>query len=100
MGKLSSSQRKWLRGQAHALRPLVQIGRQGLTDGVIQQVDEALGLHELVKVQAPVPREEKAAVAERLANELEADIAGHIGHIIILYREHPDPEERRFELPD
>lgn len=100
MGKLSSSQRKWLRGMAHTLRPLVQIGRQGLTEGVVRQVDEALNIHELIKVQAVAPREEKEEIAERLGRELGAEVAGRIGHIIILYREHPDPEKRVYDLPD
>jgi RNA-binding protein len=100
MPKLSSLQRKWLRGQAHTLKPIVQIGKQGLTEAVLQQVDAALDAHELIKVQAIAPREEKDAMAERLAEELRADVAGRIGHIIILFRQHEDPEERVYDLPD
>lgn len=99
MANLTSAQKKHLRGLAHPLRPVVQIGKHGLTAATLRQVDEALNDHELVKVQAPVPREEKKELAERLAGELEAEIAGHVGHVIILYREHPDPEEREIELP-
>lgn len=99
MANLTSAQRKWLRGMSHALRPVVQIGKQGLTEATLRQVDEALNDHELIKVQAVVPREEKDEVAARLASELGAEVAGHIGHVIILYREHPDPEERVIELP-
>jgi RNA-binding protein len=99
MVDLTSAQRKWLRGMSHSLRPVVQVGRQGLTEGVIRQVDAALDLHELVKVQAVAPREEKDAIAGRLAAELGAAVAGRIGHIVILYRQHPDPEKRLYELP-
>lgn len=99
MTTLTSAQRKWLRGQAHALKPIVQIGKQGLTEGTIRQVDEALDAHELIKVQAVVPREEKEEIATRLASEVDAEVAGRIGHVIILYRENPDPEERIYELP-
>ena len=98
MAKLTGAQRKHLRGLAHALKPLVQIGKQGLTEAAIRQVDEALNDHELIKVQAAVPREEKREVAARLAIELDAEVAGQIGHVIILYREHPDPEQRSIEL--
>ena len=99
MATLTSAQRKWLRGQAHTLKPVVQIGKQGLTEATLRQADEALNDHELIKVKATVPREEKADVAARLASELGAEVAGHVGHVIILYREHPDPEERGIELP-
>ena len=98
MAKLTGAQRKHLRGLAHALRPVVQIGKQGLTEAAIRQVDEALNDHELIKVQAAVAREEKREVAARLASELDAEVAGQIGHVIILYREHPDPEQRVIEL--
>lgn len=99
MPRLSSFQRKWLRGQAHSLKPIVQIGKQGLTESVLRQADEALDAHELIKVQAVIPREEKDAAAERLAEELRADVAGRIGHIIILFRQNPDPEKQVYELP-
>ncbi len=96
---LSSAQRKWLRGQAHALKPIVQIGKLGVTESVLSQVDAALNDHELIKVQAAAPREEKDAIAERLAAGLGADVAGRVGHIIILFRQNPDPEKQIYELP-
>ncbi len=96
---LTSAQRKWLRGQAHSLKPIVQIGKQGLSESALRQVDEALGVHELIKVQAVAPREEKDAIAERLAESLRADVAGRIGHVIILFRQNPDPEKQVYELP-
>lgn len=96
---LSGAQRKWLRGQAHALKPVVQLGRHGLTDAVLRQIDAALDDHELIKVQALVPREEKPALAETLEARLGAAVAGIIGHVFILYRQHSDPEMRRIELP-
>lgn len=97
---LTSAQRKWLRGQAHALKPLVQVGKQGLAEPVLRQVDAALDVHELIKVQAAIPREEKDAMAERLAGELRAEVAGRIGHVIILFRQNPDPEKRVYDIPD
>lgn len=97
---LTSAQRKWLRGQAHTLKPIVQIGKQGLTESALRQVDEALDAHELIKVQAVAPREEKDAIAERLAEALRAGLVGRIGHIVILYRQNPDPEKQIYEIPD
>jgi RNA-binding protein len=100
MAKLKGSQRKWLRGQAHSLRPVVQIGRQGLTEGTIREIDFALETHELIKVQAPAPKEEKQEMARRIEAELGAEAVGLIGHIIVLYRRQPDPELRRIEIPE
>lgn len=97
---LTGAQRKWLRGQAHTLKPIVQVGKQGLSESALRQVGEALDAHELIKVQAIAPREEKDAIAERLAAELRAEVAGRIGHIIILFRQNPDPEKRVYDIPD
>lgn len=98
-GALTGAQRQWLRGQAHALSPAVQLGRQGLSEAALRQIDAALAAHELIKVQAIVPRKEKGALAETLAERLGAEVAGVIGHVFILYRRHPDPAKRRIELP-
>lgn len=98
--RLKGSQRKWLRGQAHSLKPVVQIGRNGLSEGTLREIDLALDNHELIKVQAVAPKDEKQEMARQIEEELGAEAVGLIGHILILYREHEDPEERRFELPD
>jgi RNA-binding protein len=84
---------------SHNLKPVVQIGKNGLTESVLAQIDEALELHELIKVQAVAPKEQKRELAERIESELHAELAGLIGHVLILYRENPDPELRTLELP-
>jgi RNA-binding protein len=99
MKKLTGAQRKWLRGQAHSLRPVVQLGKQGLSEAVIQQVDAALDDHELIKVQAVGDKEEKREIGSRLGKELRAEVVGLIGHILILYRQNPDREKRQIQLP-
>jgi RNA-binding protein len=100
MEKLKGSQRKWLRGQAHSLKPIVQIGRNGLSEGTLREIDFALDAHELIKVQAVAPKDEKQELARQIEADLGAETVGLIGHMLILYREHSDPELRRFELPD
>ena len=100
MGKLKGTARKWLRGQAHSLKPVVQIGRNGLTEGTLREIGLALDSHELIKVQAVAPKEEKQELARQIEAELGAETVGLIGHILILYRKHSDPEQRRFELPE
>lgn len=98
--KLKGSQRKWLRGQAHHLKPVVQIGRNGLSEGTRREIDFALETHELIKIQAVASKDEKQELARQIEEDLGASTVGLIGHVLILYREHADPEERKFELPD
>jgi RNA-binding protein len=96
---LSGRQRKHLRGVAHALEPLVQVGKGLLTDEVVAQVDRALAGHELIKVRFLEGREAKDELAAELARRTGAELAGRIGHVAILYRPHPDPEQRRIRVP-
>ena len=88
---LTGKQRRHLRALGHELRPLVQIGKGGIDDGLIKAVEQALVDHELVKIKlgehAEVDRHE-AAVA--LAERTKSEVAQVLGHTILLYRPHPD----------
>jgi RNA-binding protein len=99
MKKLTGAQRKWLRGQAHPLKPIVRIGKQGWTGGVLAEVEAALDVHELIKVHFTAPREEKEEMARTIGEATGADPVGLIGHVITLYRQNPDSEKRVIELP-
>ena len=95
---LSGKQRRHLRALGHALRPIVQVGRDGLDDGLVAAVDRALTDHELVKVKlgegADLDRHEAAA---DLAARTHSEVAQVLGHTVLLYRPHPDEPE--IELP-
>ena len=82
-------QRKYLRGLAHSLKPVSQIGRQGLTEESVEAVRTALSDHELIKVSMHKPKDKKGMAAE-LAQRTESELCGLIGHTMILYRAHPD----------
>ena len=93
---LTSKQRKHLRGLAHHLSPLVRVGHEGLSDGVVAAIDDALLAHELIKVKlletAPT---EKKAFAEEVAVRCGAHVAGVVGRTVILYRRHPERPQVR-----
>jgi len=95
---LSGRHKRYLRGLAHSLKPVIQLGKEGMTDKLIMAVDDALFHHELLKVKvlegAPESRKD---VAPRLAESLGAELVGLVGRMVILYRAHP--EEPRIELP-
>jgi RNA-binding protein len=99
MGDLTGAQKKHLRGLAHHLKPVVQIGRNGLTDPVVQSIDEALEVHELIKVRLADPQGEKRELAGEIAERTGSVWVGLVGNVVTLYRQHPDPEERKVELP-
>jgi len=97
---LTGAQRKALRGLAHGLKPVIQIGRAGLTDGVLASLDEALADHELVKVRFLDHREHKRELCEEVEKRLDAAHAGTVGHIAIFYRPAARAEDRRIRLPE
>jgi RNA-binding protein len=102
MGKLKGFQKKYLRGLAHNLNPVVLIGQKGFTDELVKSTDQALERHELIKVKFNEfkEKEQKAEITEMLCKMTNAEIAGTIGHISILYREQKDPEKKKIVLPE
>ena len=98
MPTLTGKQRRHLRSLGHHLEPVVQLGKQGLTEAAVSAVDEALGQHELVKVRlgAEFP-DERHEAADRLAAAVKGEAAQVLGRTILIYRRHP--EEARIQLP-
>ncbi|HXS18806.1 MAG TPA: ribosome assembly RNA-binding protein YhbY [Polyangiaceae bacterium] len=96
--KLTGKQLRHLRALAHDLKPIVQLGKHGLTDAVQAQVDRALLDHELIKVklggESPT---EMAEFTQTVTVALHAHLAQVIGNIAILYRRHP--QEPKISLP-
>ena len=90
-------QRKYLRGLAHDLKPIVQVGHSGVTAAVERAVDAALTDHELIKVRMHEP-EDKRALAAQLAAATAGEVCGLVGHTVILYRRHP--KEPAIVLPE
>jgi RNA-binding protein len=75
------------------------MGRAGLTEAVIREIDDALEARELIKVRLAGDREERAKEAEAIAARTGAEVAGRIGRVAILYRRNPDPARRKIDLP-
>ena len=95
--ELAGFQKKYLRGLAHGLRPLVHVGKGGVTDSIRSAIDDQLAAHELIKVRFLEP-EDKKAMAEDLAVAADAEIAGLVGHVVILYRA-SEEAKKRIRLP-
>ena len=95
---LTGKQRRHLRALGHGLRPLVQVGKGGIDDGLIAALDRALGDHELVKVKigenATLDRQE---AADQLASQTLSEVAQVLGNMVLLYRRRP--EDPTIELP-
>jgi RNA-binding protein len=84
---LSSKERSALKAQAHHLKPVVRLGQHGLTEGVINETNISLDVHELIKIHIHnAERDDRRAVAEALCKATNAECVGSIGKVFILYR--------------
>ena len=87
MDKLRGKQLRWLRAQAHHMKPIVIIGQDRVTDGVIKHVDGALEQHELVKLRLTAAEKiEAVEAASQLVEGTGAVLVQRIGHTLVLYR--------------
>ena len=95
---LTSAQTRFLRGQAHDLKALLQIGAKGLTTSFIAELDGVLEDHELVKVKVGAEdREVRDAMIAEIAEKSGAALVQRIGHVAVLYR--PSKDNRQIVLP-
>jgi RNA-binding protein len=96
---MKGSAKKYLRAQAHHLKPLVIIGAKGVTSGLIASVNLALHDHELIKIKFGEFKEVKKEISREIAQATKSELIGLIGNIAILYRQHPEPEKRKVKIP-
>ena len=96
MKKLTNQELRALRGRGHQLKPVVLIGHEGITDAVIDAVDEALRAHELVKVKLLQSCEvDKDDAAQILSKKLKAGLIQRVGRTSLLWRENPKEDKKK-----
>lgn len=83
---LTPKQRKYLKGLAHPLEPVVRVGRGGVTESVIAETVRSLEAHELIKVRIDAEGADRRTLAAKLAEACGADVAGEVGKIAMLYK--------------
>ncbi|WP_042223395.1 ribosome assembly RNA-binding protein YhbY [Oceanobacillus manasiensis] len=95
---LTGKQKRFLRAEANQIKPIFQVGKDGVNDNMIEQIGDALEKRELLKVSILQNcSEDKHTVAEKLAEGTGAEIAQIIGNNIVLYRE--SEENKQLILP-
>ena len=98
MEKLKGKQRKYLRGLAHNLDPVVMVGHEGLTDKVIKAIKTTLDDHELIKIKFTKFKEEKKELSTKIEEATDSEMVGMIGNTAIFYRMNPDEEKRKIKI--
>jgi len=88
--EMTSKYRAQLRSQAQSLNPVVMVGHEGITDGVIAALDAALTDHELVKVRFQDFKEMVRDLSVQLANKTGSALVSTTGFTAVFYRKNPE----------
>ncbi len=95
---LTGKQKRFLRSKAHHLNPIFQVGKTGVNDNMIQQINDVLEKRELIKVSILQNNfDDKNEVARELAEGTNAHVVQVIGNVIVLYKE--STEHKQIVLP-
>lgn len=95
---LRESQKKYLRGLGHQLKPTIMIGGSGLSEPVLAEFESTLTHHELIKVKIRVDdRSARDDMINTLCDESSAVLVQRVGNIALMYRE--NPKQKKITLP-
>jgi RNA-binding protein len=95
---LTGKQKRFLRARAHHLNPIFQVGKGGVNENMVKQIEDALEARELIKVSVLQNCEEdRHTVAEQLSKGAKAELVQVIGNTIVLYKE--SKENKQIQLP-
>ena len=89
---LSSQQIRALRAEAHRikLKPVVMLGQHGLSENVMNELEQAIAHHELIKVKVPaLDKAQKLELIQSMCEQLQANLIQNIGHVAVLFRQNP-----------
>ncbi len=84
--KLSSSDKKFLRGQAHSLEPLVKIGKNGLAPSVMEELNSKLAEHGLLKIKIAATKDLFDSYLKEITEKANCELVGAVGSMAILFR--------------
>ncbi len=95
--KLTNNQKKYLRGIAHGLNPMIMIGANGITESLMTELESTLAHHEILKIKiASADRDERKQMIEHIISESGALLVQSVGKICVIYRQN---EETELPLP-
>ena len=101
MQRLQGFQKRFLRGMAHSIKPVVFVGQKGFTQSLADAMADALEHHELVKLKFVEfkEKEKKLALIEQIEKTVSCEMVGLVGHIATFFRQQSDPEKRKINIP-
>jgi len=96
--QLTELQKKFLRREAHSLKPVIAVGDKGITQALLAEVESAIDHHELIKIRVRASdREQRDAAIETIIVASQASLVSRIGNVAAIYR--PRKKKPRIVLP-
>lgn len=80
-----------LKARAQRIKPMLKVGKDGLSPQFLKAVEDTLAHHELVKVKFDEFKEQKKELGPRLAESVSANLVMAVGHVVVLFRRKPNP---------
>jgi len=88
---LTSKERAELRSAANRMSPIFQVGKNGIEDNLIKQIDDALTARELIKIRVLDTADSSAReAAEEIADAVNAEVVQVVGYVVTLFRKNFD----------
>jgi RNA-binding protein len=84
--ELTNREVRELKARAQLLKPMLKVGKDGLSPAFLKAVDEALAHHELVKVKFDEFKEQKKELGPQMAEKVSARVIMAVGHVVVLFR--------------
>ena len=94
---LTPREKKLIKKLSHDLKPLIRIGKNGVTPSTIANIDKALTDHELIKIKYLEHKDQKNTLTRQITEETRSELINRIGNTIVLYRESPHPQKRNID---
>ena len=95
---LTGKQKAKLKGQAHGLKPVIQVGKAGVEEPQIMSIKRALHEHELIKIKFLDYKDHKQEISENIARATGSEVVDIIGNVLILYWENMDMGRRKIRI--
>ncbi|MCC7374110.1 MAG: YhbY family RNA-binding protein [Verrucomicrobiales bacterium] len=97
--RLPGTHLRRLKALGQVLKPVVHIGKSGLTESLVGSVKQALEDHELIKVKFDALKEQKKTLVVELVDRTASHLIQRVGNVAVLYRQHPEETKRKVALP-
>lgn len=89
--------RRKLKAQAHHLNPIVQIGKEGVTEAQLETIKRDLEHHELIKIKFIEHKQQRRELSTLIAEKTASEAIDLIGNTLIIYKQNPDPVKRKIQ---